>query len=526
MNTKLRKELTRYDFMMLSAGGILGSGWLFGVLYSTKYAGPAAIIAWLLGGILMVILALPIAELASTFPESGAMVRYPSLSHGSFLSALQGWSMLCGYAMSPTIEAEASVQYIGGYIHGLYSKGLLTFDGMFLAVIMVLIYFVLNYFGVQLFKRSNNIITTFKYIVPLITIVSFLYFGLKSNGVKNITTVRHGGFMPFGVHGIFVAIAIGGIFFSYTGFRQSIDLAAEGRNPQRDVPFVMLATLIISTLFYVLLEFCFLISLSHSDLVNGWDKLDFSAPFAQLALAFNFGWLATVIYADSLLSPFGNGLVYFASAARLVYAMPKCGYGPKIFRSVNDQGVPYAALIVILFISLVTLFQFRSWDLIVGILSSVGVMSYSLSAVSATVLRSTAINLNRPFYLGKHLNWIGPIAFSVGSLIFYSVGWPLVGEIDGIIFFGGLIYFFYYFINKLPLKDVKSGAWWIIYLLIIAILSYLGSFGEGIKLITFPESMFLIMIISVIFYFIGVRFGYRTKDVVDYENGINRDWNN
>lgn len=231
MQGKLRHELSRYDFMMISTGAVIGSGWLFGALYSAQYAGPGAIIAWIIGGILMIVLGLPYAELASAFPESGSMVRYPSMSHGSFLSALQAWSLLFGYGLSPAIEAEASVQYAGGYIHGLYNGTQLTPIGLLITAGMVVIYFVLNYFGVRLFAKSNTVISTIKYIVPTITMVILIVVGLSHGGAANLSSASPGGFLPFGFHGVLVAIAIGGIYFAYTGFRQAMDLAAEGKNP-------------------------------------------------------------------------------------------------------------------------------------------------------------------------------------------------------------------------------------------------------------------------------------------------------
>ncbi len=524
MNGKLRRELTGYDFMMISAGAVLGSGWLFGALYSAQYAGPAAILAWLIGGVLMVILGLPLAEIASGFPEAGSMVRYPSLSHGSFVSALQGWSLLFGYGLSPAIEAEASVQYAGGYIHGLYNGTRLTAEGLAITGLMVVVYFIFNYFGVRLFAKSNSVITTVKYLVPTLTMVVLLIVGLGHGGAANLTTASPGGFMPFGFHGVLVAIAIGGIYFSYTGFRQAMDLAAEGKNPKRDVPRVMITVLVLAIVLYVLLQTAFIVTLNRGDLVHGWARLSLSSPFAQLAVALNIGWLAVILYGDSALSPFGNGLVYFGSATRLLFAMPKSGYGPKWARRLSARGAPLPAMIVVLCMSLLSLLPFPSWGTMVGILSSVGVMSYSLSGVSVAVLRRTTPSTPRPFSLQGHIRWIGPTAFVVGTLIFYWTGWPLVWQVDAINGVGALIYFAYRRINQLPKADLKAGWWWVVYMVVVGVMSYVGSFGKGRGWIPFPYDSVVVIAIAVIFYYWGVASGYRTKDVIDYENGVNRDF--
>jgi len=524
MQGKLRRELTRYDFMMISAGAVLGSGWLFGALYSAQYAGPAAILAWGIGGVMMVILALPLAEIASGFPEAGSMVRYPSLSHGSFLSALQGWSLLFGYGLSPAIEAEASVQYAGGYIHGLYNGTQLTTEGLAITGLMVVVYFVLNYFGVRLFAKSNSIITTVKYLVPTVTMVVLLITGLGHGGGANLTTASPGGFMPFGFRGVLVAIAVGGIYFSYTGFRQAMDLAAEGKNPKRDVPRVMITVLIMAIIVYVLLQTAFIVSLSRGDLAHGWAHLSLSSPFAQLAVAFNIGWLAVILYGDSALSPFGNGLVYFGSATRLLFAMPKSGYGPKWARRLSSRGAPIPAMLVVLVMSLLSLLPFPAWGQMVGIISSVGVMSYALSGVSVAVLRRTTPDTPRPFSLQAHIRWIGPVAFAVGTLIFYWAGWPLVWQVDAINAVGALIYFAYRRVNQLPKADVKAGLWFVVYMAILGVMSYVGSFGKGRGWIPFPYDSLVVIGLAIAFYYWGVASGYRTQDVIDYENGVNRDY--
>lgn len=524
MQGKLRHELSRYDFMMISTGAVIGSGWLFGALYSAQYAGPGAIIAWIIGGILMVVLGLPYAELASAFPESGSMVRYPSMSHGSFLSALQAWSLLFGYGLSPAIEAEASVQYAGGYIHGLYSGTQLTPVGLLVTAGMVVIYFVLNYFGVRLFAKANTAISTIKYIVPTVTMVILIVVGLSHGGAANLSSASPGGFLPFGFHGVLVAIAIGGIYFAYTGFRQAMDLAAEGKNPQRDVPVVMLTILILSIILYVLLQLAFLVSLDRPDLLHGWANINFSSPFAQLAVAFNIGWLAIILYGDAVLSPFGNGLVYFGAATRVLFAMPKSGYGPKWMRNLSNRGVPVTSMIVILVLSFLALLPFPSWRAMVGILSSVGAIGYALGGVSAAVLRRTSPNTPRRFTLGRHLKWIGPASFAMGSLIFYWSGWPLVLQVDGINAVGVLIYLWYRKRNRLPVIDLKAGAWWAIYLVVLGAMSYVGSFGKGRNWIPFPYDSLVVILLSIVFYYWGVASGYRTQDTIDYENGVNRDF--
>src|SRR5215212_11017396 len=80
---RLHRDVGRLGLLFVCMGSIIGSGWLFGGLYAAQIAGPAAIISWVLGAIVMLILALVHAELGSMYPVAGGSTRYPHFSFGS-----------------------------------------------------------------------------------------------------------------------------------------------------------------------------------------------------------------------------------------------------------------------------------------------------------------------------------------------------------------------------------------------------------------------------------------------------------
>src|ERR687889_1839069 len=82
---KLRRDVSLLGLMFVSLGSIIGSGWLFGALYASQIAGPAAILSWVAGGLLILLLALVHAELGSMHPVAGGSARYPHFSFGSTL---------------------------------------------------------------------------------------------------------------------------------------------------------------------------------------------------------------------------------------------------------------------------------------------------------------------------------------------------------------------------------------------------------------------------------------------------------
>ncbi|WP_241715700.1 APC family permease [Sulfoacidibacillus ferrooxidans] len=500
------------DLTMASVSGVIGSGWLLAAITSSTYAGPAAIISWIIGGVFMLILALPFIELSSAIPESGSLARYPHYSHGSFTSLLMGWGLFLSYAVVPATEAEAAVQYANGYLPGLYSNnGTLTGIGILIASVLLIVFFVINYFGVRLFAKVNTTVTILKVIIPLGTALLFIFSAFHPG---NFSEVSKGGFMPYGFQGVLAAVSLGGIAFSYEGFRQAIDLAGEGRNPQKNIPRAVIISLVLSMVIYLLLQVAFIGALTAGDLAHGWAKLNLSSPFADLALSLNMGWLAIILYADASYSPAGSGLVYTASAARVLWAIPKNGYGPKWLSHVSSKYlVPTSALWVGLVISFLCLLPFPAWSELIGINTSFGVITYMMGPSSALVLRKTAPNLRRLIKI-KGLNWIGLIGFIFGGLIIYWTSWPSVGYVGLALFVGFLLFLYYYRKNHLPTRDIKAGLWFVAMMITMVLISYLGSFG-GIGWIQYPWDIVVVAVVCVFFYFWSVRSGYETEAIIN-----------
>ena len=88
---ELRREVGLISLLFSSLGAIIGSGWLFGALYATIEAGPAAIFSWLIAGAIILLLALIHAELGGMFPLTGGTARYPQFAFGSVVSFAAGW---------------------------------------------------------------------------------------------------------------------------------------------------------------------------------------------------------------------------------------------------------------------------------------------------------------------------------------------------------------------------------------------------------------------------------------------------
>ncbi len=513
----LRRELTFLDLLMTSLGGIIGSGWLYGSWKGAFMAGPAADLSWLIGGIAVLLIGLVYAELGGALPEAGAIVRYPQFSHGTFVSYIMGWGALIAYASVPPIEAEAAVQFMGYYWPAVYSThtASLTTVGLLMSVVFMLLFFFINYFGIWVFGKTNTIWTLIKIAIPTLAVVVLLFGG----HFNPANFGSHGGFTPLGTSGIFAAVPLGGIVFAYLGFRQSLDLAGEAKNPQRDVPRAVIWSILIGAVLYILLQTVWVGNMPAAQLAHGWagTKGEFTAPFSDLSKLAGFGWLAVILLLDAIWSPAGTGNVYLASTSRVMHAMGKNRYFPKFLLWVHPKsGVPLWALVFTVVLGLAFLLPLPSWSALVGLVSNATVFTYVIGPVTLTVLRRTMPNMPRPFRLNG-LGFFGPAAFVVASLILYWSGWAIDAPVALILLIGVLLYAygvttFAEDVEIYSWKYVKAGYWLVAYIIAILILTYIGSsnFGAPHQIIPYGWDMLVVAIVALAFYYWGVGSGLPT----------------
>ena len=117
---------------------MIGSGWLFGALHASKIAGPLSLLSWILGAVIIMLIALCFAELASLFPRAGALVHMSHASHGEGLGRIWGWMLFLSYVAVPSVEAESIVTYANNlYPHLVGSEGVLTAAGFVACAVLV-----------------------------------------------------------------------------------------------------------------------------------------------------------------------------------------------------------------------------------------------------------------------------------------------------------------------------------------------------------------------------------------------------
>jgi amino acid transporter len=444
------------------------------------------------------------------------------MSFGSFASYTAGWITWVAVATTAPIEVLGALQYATKYAdftkpHCVSACGsdaevtvhTLTALGYVAAVILMAVFVVVNYFGIRWFARLNNVLVWWKLAIITIVIIAFLVTAFHGSNFHSQ------GFAPKGIHGIFSAIATGGVVFSYLGFRQGIELAGETDNPRRNVPIAVIGSVLITGVIYVLLQVAFIGALKPSLISHGWADLSFQndfGPLAAIATLLGLGWLAVLLYIDAIVSPGDTGLIYTTITSRISYAMARNGNAPRALARTTDRGVPMVSLIVTFIVGLVVFLPFPSWQQLVGFISSATVMSFASGPLVLAAMRKQDPDRERPFRLpGGHT--IPLLAFWASNMIVYWSGWDVDWKLMVAVLIGFVLLGIFTLLGQVHLPDMAftSGAVWVLpWLIGITVISYFGSYpdpGAGNRGdLSFEWSAALMALLSVVVYVLAYRF--------------------
>src|SRR3954464_10573789 len=470
-SSTLLREVGKVGLIWASVGSIIGSGWLFGAQKGLVAAGPAAIISWLIGGLMIMVLALIHAELGGMYPVSGGTARFPHYAFGGAAGASFGWFSWLQAATVAPIEVSAMIEYAGHWSFAenwLKSNGTLTTTGLIVAIILMAILTAVNFLGVKMLAATNSAMTWWKVAIPVLTILVLALFNFHGS---NFTAAD--GFNPNGLHGILLAVATSGIIFSYLGFEQADQLAGEAKNPKKDIPFAIIGSILIGMVIYILLQVAFLVALPADAIGKTWDATGhglyttFTGPFAEVATALSIGWLAWIIYLDAIVSPAGTGLIYVTGSSRVSYGLSRNGYVPTAFEWTNERRVPWVGLIAAFITGCICFLPFPSWQSLVGLITSASVLMYAGAPLSLGVFRKRLPDAERPFRLPL-AEVLCPVAFAISGLIILWSTWDTDWKLGIAILIGYAILA----ANRVsalnehkPMLDWRAASWLPVYLI-------------------------------------------------------------
>ncbi|KIJ88080.1 amino acid:proton symporter [Staphylococcus saprophyticus] len=498
------------QLVLLGLGSLIGSGWLFGAWEASSIAGPAAIISWIIGFVVIGSIAYNYIEIGTMFPQSGGMSNYAQYTHGSLLGFIAAWANWVSLVTIIPIEAVSAVQYMSSwpwewakFTSGLMDGSTISNAGLFAVFVIIIIFSLLNYWSVKLLTSFTSLISVFKLGVPLLTIIMLIISGFDTGNYGHSV----GTFMPYGSAPIFAATTASGIIFSFNAFQTIINMGSEIQKPEKNIARGIAISLTLSATLYIVLQSTFITSMPTEMLhENGWSGINFNSPFADMAILLGLNWLAILLYMEAVVSPFGTGVSFVAVTGRVLRAMEQNGHIPKFLGKMNEKFmIPRVAIIFNAIISMVMVSLFRDWGTLASVISTATLVAYLTGPTTVIALRKMAPKMHRPFRANL-LKFMAPFSFVMASLAIYWAMWPTTAEVILIIILGLPIYFFYeYKMNwKNTKKQIGGSLWIILYLIVLAFLSFIGSKEfKGMNWIHYPYDFIVIIIIALIFYKIG-----------------------
>ncbi len=517
----LKREIGLIGATWASETSIIGSGWLFGSLFAAQAIGGAAILAWIIGGIAVIILALVHAELGGMYPVAGGTARFPHLSYGPGAGISFGFfSWLQAVTVAP-IEAYAVIRYASYYWHGIYNPtahggaGNVTHWGFVLEIGLMAIFTAVNFIGLRLYSRIYSAVTWWKVAIPVITIIIMLtkfHSGPFTAG---------GGFFPTGVgwKDLFGALPGASIIFAYLGFEQADQLAAEIKRPQRNLPLAIILSILIGTAIYVMLQVAFIGATPMSLLTHGFAGIPATneiaiAPWAGLTGVLGLSVWAAFIRVDAVVSPAGTGAIYVTGTSRVSYGLARNRYYPGIFGAVDRRGIPWFGMVMAFVFGIVFTLPFPSWHSLVGLVTSASVLMYAGAPLSMGALRLRMPHADRPYKqpLGSV---VAPLAFIVAGLLIYWSGFETLWKLGVAIIIGYIVILAYRADRpELPQINWKRSAWIGAYLVGMGIISWQGVYGpDNTGRLHYPWDILVVALFSLAIYYWAVYSSLSTEKI-------------
>ena len=431
----MRKTLGLPSIIAIGVGAIIGAG-IF-VLTGTaaaRFAGPAIMLSFVLGGIVCALVGLCYAELAAMLPVAGSTYSYTYATLGEVFAWMIGWDLVLEYAMG---AATVAVGWSGYAVSLLKDIGItippaLTAHVNLPAAAIVGLLTLLLIAGTQESARLNNVMVAIK----LVVVIAFIAVGIFSVDPAHwhpLIPANAGEFGHFGPSGILRGAGV--VFFAYIGFDAVSTAAQEARNPQRDMPAGILGSLAISTVLYI----------AVAAVLTGivpYDQLNVPDPIAKAVDVIGLGWFALMVKIGALTGLTTVILVLLFGQTRIFFTMAEDGLLPGLFAYVHPKlGTPIRSQILIgavvaLIAALVPI------DLL-GEMVSIGTLcAFILVCAAVLYLRRSDPDTARPFRVPA-MPWIAIAGILVCLLL--MAGLPAATWLRLVIWMAiGLVIYFTY----------------------------------------------------------------------------------
>ncbi|HEY0267785.1 MAG TPA: amino acid permease, partial [Methyloradius sp.] len=359
-------------------------------------AGPAVIISFIIAGVASAFAALSYAELAASVGGSGSAYGYSYVAFGEFFAWVIGWILLLEYGVGAAAVANGWAGYFirtltnfGLSMPELYTKapsmgGIINLPAF--SIIWILTLLLIS--GVKQSAQVNNIMVAIK----LSTIAIFLVLA-----AMNLHTANWHPFMPFGwfdtlENGKTIGVLAGAslVFFAYFGFDAVSTAADEAKNPQRDLPIGLIASVTFCTFIYILVS-GFLTG------IVSYTELNTSSPVAFALTKIGYTWASTLVATGVLAGLITVLLVLLYGLTRILYAMSRDGLISPFFSAINPERQTPVRIILLCGFVISIIAGFIPLGELAETVNIGTLASFIMVCIGVIVLRIRQPTLKRPF---------------------------------------------------------------------------------------------------------------------------------
>lgn len=448
----LKRTLGAFNVTLIGIGAIIGAGIfatvgtaaageksLEGVLLRPG-AGASLMLSFVITAVVCGFTALCYAELASMVPISGSAYTYSYATLGEVVAWIIGWDLIIEYAIGNVAVAISWAGYFNEFLRALgvalpewlvnnyrtatpevlaaapnlFGQPIVFNAPAFGIVALITIVLV---WGIKESAAFNAGMVAIKIIVLLFFITLMLYYVSPATMVENWKP-----FQPMGWAGTFTGAAV--VFFAYIGFDAVSTVAEETKNPARDLPIGIIASLIICTVVYIAVAAVFSGAVPFN-VLSTWSKgdLDKSLSIALTSVAPGARWQAGVIAFGSVIAHTAVLLVFQLGQPRIFFSMARDGLLPSVFASVHPRFKTPHVTTILTGVFVGGIAAFATVDEMVSLTNIGTLFAFILVCVGVIVLRYKDPNRHRPFKVPLGAWFLpGLGAVSCAFLIYYLPG--------------------------------------------------------------------------------------------------------
>jgi basic amino acid/polyamine antiporter, APA family len=427
----LKRQLGAFDLIMLGVGGIIGTGIFVLTSVAANKAGPGMMWSFVLAAAVCLLTALIYAEIASMVPVSGSAYTYSYAVLGEFIAWMVGWALILEYAVAAGAVAVGWSGYINGFLHtvgwglplGLTAgpgDTITLADGTTAAGGFNLLAFLISLAVTALLvvgTSKSAKFTTVLVVVKLIALTAFVAIAFPAVQAVNFEPMLPNGWgTP--LSGVGVLGAAASIFFAYVGFDAVSTAAEETNNPQRNIPIGLIGSLVLCTVFYLLVAY------SAAGAVGAQPGGALSQSKEPLAFVLReLGWpnMGNWVAAAAIFALPSVVLMMMFGQTRILFTMSRDGLLPEVLSRVHPRFHTPHVVTIVTGIAVAIFAAIFPVGMLADISNSGTLFAFFVVAIGVMVLRSKHPGLKRTFR--APLLWlVGPLAMAGCALLFISLG--------------------------------------------------------------------------------------------------------